>query len=153
MATLSSSFHYFALQFIWIIAWWCESLLLIIKSRRLRNINVFSLRLRLLRRWTTWPELSGCWSCRRLKMLGWVGASNTRLTVHCTPSSMSQDRAHGCRNDFCGQVKAFFSIFYSLWQIWVCSCFTHSWKLPRSILTFMLSQWNWQNPTSTVLSQ
>lgn len=43
----------------------------IIKTGRRRNINVFVLRLKLLRRWTTWLELRGCWSCRRLKMLGW----------------------------------------------------------------------------------
>lgn len=38
-----------------------------------QNINQhlfnFSPRLKLLRRWTTWPELRGCWSCRRQKML------------------------------------------------------------------------------------
>lgn len=43
----------------------------IMKTGRLKNIHVFVLRLKLLRRWTTLLELRGCWSCRRLKMLGW----------------------------------------------------------------------------------
>lgn len=38
------------------------------------NISVFPPRLKLLRRWTTWPVLRGCWSCRRPRTLGSVTA-------------------------------------------------------------------------------